>query len=126
MSGIPEDDRMWFYQDNQVTRGPVSLKELTQLFSDHKITPATPVFREGMEDWVPLKDCRIQKTPSRRTANILFRRFAWWKVLLAFSILMSVMSAVAGLFTKTDSVRIFNNLQKDVEEFDKVRDMIRK
>jgi hypothetical protein len=126
MSGIPEDKRMWFYQDNQVTRGPISLQELSQLFRDDKITPATPVFREGMEDWVPLKDCRIQKTPSRRTANILFRRFAWWKVLLAFSILTILVSAVAGLFTKTDSVRIFNNLQKDSDEFDKLRDMIRK
>ena len=48
----------WFYADNGQQRGPVSEAEFDALVAAGSIQPATLVWREGMEKWLPLAEVR--------------------------------------------------------------------
>jgi DNA-directed RNA polymerase subunit RPC12/RpoP len=48
----------WFYAIDDQQSGPVSDLQLNELLSSGKIGPDTPVWREGMADWQPLKAAR--------------------------------------------------------------------
>lgn len=45
----------WWYSVQEEMRGPVEKEELEELFNKRKITPGTLVWKEGMENWTPLK-----------------------------------------------------------------------
>lgn len=46
----------WFYGKDNAQHGPVSDLEIRNLISTDQITPDTMIWREGMSDWLPLKD----------------------------------------------------------------------
>ena len=46
----------WFYGKDNTQHGPVSDLEIRNLVNSGQITMETIVWREGMTDWVPLKD----------------------------------------------------------------------
>ena len=46
-------DRIWFIQVGGTQEGPYALEELRD---DVRITPDTPVWREGFSKWLPCRD----------------------------------------------------------------------
>ncbi|MCP5538180.1 MAG: DUF4190 domain-containing protein [Akkermansiaceae bacterium] len=46
----------WFYGKDNAQHGPVSDLEIRNLISTGQITQETIIWREGMADWIPLKD----------------------------------------------------------------------
>lgn len=48
----------WYYESNGNPQGPILESELRQLKEDGKIESGCLVWREGMEDWVPLEQVR--------------------------------------------------------------------
>lgn len=55
----------WFYGKDNAQHGPVSDLEIRNLISTNQITQDTIIWREGMTDWIPLKDVpEFQVTPS--------------------------------------------------------------
>ena len=46
----------WFYGKDNAQHGPVSDLEIRNLISTGQITEDTIIWREGMTDWIPLKD----------------------------------------------------------------------
>ncbi|NNJ85777.1 MAG: DUF4339 domain-containing protein [Akkermansiaceae bacterium] len=46
----------WFYGKDNAQHGPVSDLEIRNLISTGQITQDTIIWKEGMTDWVPLKD----------------------------------------------------------------------
>ncbi len=48
----------WYYEQGGQRQGPVPDSEIDVLLSSGAITPATLVWREGMENWAPLRDVR--------------------------------------------------------------------
>jgi hypothetical protein len=53
----------WFYAINGRKIGPVSGLQLDELLSSGQINHDTPVWREGMTDWQPLKVTRVSSPP---------------------------------------------------------------
>ena len=51
-----EVNHMWYYAKDEQSHGPYSEEELQDLFVNHVIGIETPVWQEGMEQWVPLKE----------------------------------------------------------------------
>lgn len=49
-----EDVFEWYYEDNEEPKGPVSTDRIKSLLHGSEISPATKVWRTGMEDWEPL------------------------------------------------------------------------
>lgn len=48
----------WFYESGGQQQGPVSESELDRLIAEGRITMATLVWKEGMNDWRPLREVR--------------------------------------------------------------------
>lgn len=46
----------WFYGKNNTQHGPVSEQEIQTLLSSGQIDTSTIIWREGMTDWLPMKD----------------------------------------------------------------------
>ncbi len=46
----------WFYGKDNAQHGPVSDLEVRNLISTGQITQDTIIWREGMTDWLPMKD----------------------------------------------------------------------
>ncbi|MBK1854154.1 DUF4339 domain-containing protein [Verrucomicrobiaceae bacterium 5K15] len=46
----------WFYGKDNTQHGPVSDLEIRTLISSGEVQPETIIWREGMADWLPLKD----------------------------------------------------------------------
>ena len=46
----------WFYGKDNAQHGPISDLEIRSLISTGQIAPETIIWREGMADWIPLKD----------------------------------------------------------------------
>ena len=46
----------WFYVKENAQHGPTSELELRNLISSGAIQPETVIWREGMSDWVPIKE----------------------------------------------------------------------
>lgn len=45
----------WYYESDGQPQGPIPDPQLRQLIAEHKISPYNRVWREGMEDWIPLR-----------------------------------------------------------------------
>lgn len=46
----------WFYGKDNTQHGPVSEQEIQTLASSGQIDSSTIIWREGMADWIPMKD----------------------------------------------------------------------
>lgn len=46
----------WFYGKDNAQHGPVSEPEIHNLIATGQIEPSTIIWREGMQNWLPLKD----------------------------------------------------------------------
>ena len=46
----------WFYARGDMQRGPVTEDELADLIKDGIISAETRVWKEGMDDWLPVSD----------------------------------------------------------------------
>lgn len=55
----------WFYGKDNAQHGPVSDLEIRNLISTAQITQDTIIWREGMTDWIPMKD-----VPDFQTAQV--------------------------------------------------------
>ena len=61
----------WFYAINHQRLGPVAGAELASLLGNGTLSASTLVWREGMDDWLPLSSVRqqlIQRSPSGTAA----------------------------------------------------------
>lgn len=62
----------WFYGKDNAQHGPVSDLEIRNLIATNQITQDTVIWREGMSDWLPLKDVQDfqpSQTSSQQNAN---------------------------------------------------------
>jgi hypothetical protein len=69
---------VWHYSVGTETYGPITLLELRGLFANGQLTPSDPVWKEGMEDWVPAGELTelqgnlgrlVNQTPSSGSAS---------------------------------------------------------
>jgi hypothetical protein len=59
----------WYYESNGRPQGPILESELRQLKADGKIEAACLVWREGMDDWMPLEKVGEIASPSVPATN---------------------------------------------------------
>ena len=59
----------WFYGKDNTQHGPVSEQEIQSLMTSGKIDTNTIIWREGMGDWIPLKDVPEFQTLSNSAPN---------------------------------------------------------
>ena len=55
---------MWYYVDQGLQSGPVSDAELSKLYQEGKITADTLVRSSELEQWIPLRDAKLEATPA--------------------------------------------------------------
>lgn len=53
----------WYYVTASGRKGPTTLSLIRELAQKREIDPETPIWRSGMEDWVPLAKYREEDTP---------------------------------------------------------------
>ncbi|MBI2522070.1 MAG: DUF4339 domain-containing protein [Bdellovibrio sp.] len=51
-------DREWFIQQQTGHQGPFSAEEIYRYFHEGRIRPESMMWKEGLSDWMPLKNCR--------------------------------------------------------------------
>ena len=63
-------EKIWYYADGEEPRGVFSNLDLKNLIASGKINDSTLVWRDGMEEWQPLKTAfkNIESTPPKRQA----------------------------------------------------------
>lgn len=61
---------VWHYSVGTESYGPVTLIELRGLFADGQLNSSDPVWKEGMDDWVPAGELtELQTNLNRRSEN---------------------------------------------------------
>ncbi|OFZ15666.1 MAG: hypothetical protein A2X86_16925 [Bdellovibrionales bacterium GWA2_49_15] len=51
-------DREWFIQQQTGHQGPFSAEEVYRYFHEGRVRPESLMWKEGLSDWMPLKNCR--------------------------------------------------------------------
>jgi len=51
---------MWYFAENGDRKGPVTQEEMNALIGSGKVGPATLVWQEGLEDWVPITETELR------------------------------------------------------------------
>lgn len=46
-------ETLWHYVRDEQTQGPIPESEIVSMFNEGRLGPTTPVWSDGMEDWVP-------------------------------------------------------------------------
>jgi hypothetical protein len=74
-------DEAWFYAQAGQRKGPVSADKLTELLADQTIDGETPVWRNGLTDWQPLRTtaigAQIKDIPPSVAANHVNNGLVW-------------------------------------------------
>ena len=80
---------MWYYIFDNLTYGPVDEEKLFDLFDIRVVTSATPVKKEGSDDWIQFKESGL--LPAFQKVKIkpgkIKRTFIWFLVLFPFQFL---------------------------------------
>ena len=58
----------WHYVEQQQQIGPVTDEQLAKLFQTGSINADTLVWREGLPDWIPFRDAKLESNPPPTTA----------------------------------------------------------
>ncbi|MCC5623840.1 DUF4339 domain-containing protein [Nostoc sp. CHAB 5715] len=51
---------MWYFVENGLRKGPVSLEEIQSLIAQQTITPTTLVWKRGMNDWLVVSETELK------------------------------------------------------------------
>jgi hypothetical protein len=61
------EDTVWFYMQHGHRRGPVTHEKLSEMLFDEQIfLESTQVWKEGMEDWEKIDDCKAFKSTVKK------------------------------------------------------------
>ncbi|MDR2335466.1 MAG: DUF4339 domain-containing protein [Burkholderiaceae bacterium] len=50
----------WFYEDKGQRKGPVSEEAMTRLIQSSTISRGTPVWKQGLPEWIPIEDTDLR------------------------------------------------------------------
>ena len=74
------DQTMWWYRTDAGEQKEIPEAELVNLIKSNQVSPETPVWRTGLENWIQIKDCKefsmqstettlnLNKTPAQASA----------------------------------------------------------